>query len=139
MLRRNGNLDKKSIINILEKNELSQIEEIEYKEGALVLRFFYDFDDEEIEAARAYANDESEDEENGDTWYEEFFLPYLNDLAVDNVGEVIEEIIDELQLDAQFVSYEMDEEEYSYNEFIATFFPKDKGVEIEQVLEELEM
>ena len=132
-------MDKKAIIQILEKNELSQIEEIEYKEGAVVLRFFYDFDEDEIEAAKAYANDESEDEENGDTWYEEFFLPYLYDLAVDNAGEVIEEIMEELDIDAQFVSYEMDEEEYSYNEFIAVFFTKGKAIEIEQVLNELEM
>jgi hypothetical protein len=132
-------LDKKAIIEILEKNELSQVEEIEYKEGIVVLRFFYDFDNDEIEAARAYSNDESEDEENGDVWYEEFFLPYLYDLAVDNAGEVIEEIMEELDVDAQFVSYEMDEEEYSYNEFIAAFFPKGKTVEIEKVLDELEM
>jgi hypothetical protein len=132
-------LDKKAIMQVLEKNEFSQIEEIEYKEGTIVLRFFYDFDEDEIEAAKAYSNDESEDEENGDTWYEEFFLPYLFDLAVDNAGEVIEEIMEELDLDAQFVSYEMDEEEYSYNEFIAVFSPKGKGLEIEQVLDELEM
>jgi hypothetical protein len=132
-------LNKKEIIEILEKNELSEIQEIEYKEDAVVLRFFYDFDSDETEAARAYANDESEDEENGDEWYEEFFLPYLNDLAVDNVGEAIEEIMEQLNIDAQYVSYEMDEEEYSYNEFIAAFFPKGKEVEIEQVLDELEM
>lgn len=132
-------MDKKAIFGILEKNELSQIEEIEYKEEAVVVRFFYDFDDDEIEAAKAYANDESEDEENGDVWFDEFFLPYLYDLAVDNAGEVIEEIMEELNLDAQFVSYEMDEEEYSYCEFIAAFFPKGKGIEIEKVLDELEM
>lgn len=132
-------MDKKAIIQILEKNELSQIEEIEYKDGAVVLRFFYDFDEDEIEAARAYSNDESEDEENGDTWYEEFFLPYLYDLAVDNAGEVVEEIMEALDVEAQFVAYEMDEEEYSYNEFIAVFSPRGKAVEIEQVLDELEM
>lgn len=132
-------MDKKAIIEMLEKNELSEIEELDYDEDSLVLRFFYDFDEAEIESARAYANDESGDEENGDIWYEEFFLPYLNDLAVDNVGEYIEEIMEEFQVDAQYVSYEMDEEEYSYNEFIAAFFPKGKAVEIEQVLEELEL
>lgn len=132
-------MDKKAIIQILEKNQLSQIEEIEYKEGAVVLRFFYDFDEDEIEAARAYSNDESEDEENGDTWYEEFFLPYLYDLAVDNAGEVVEEVMEALDVEAQFVAYEMDEEEYSYNEFIAVFSPRGKAIEIEQVLDELEM
>ncbi|MCM0648471.1 hypothetical protein NBE98_08795 [Clostridium swellfunianum] len=132
-------MDKKSIIGILEKNELSQVEEIEYKEGSIVLRFFYDFDEDEIEAARAYANDESEDEENSNVWFEEFFLPYLSDIAVDTAGEVIEEIMEDLDIDAQFVSYEIDEEEYNYNEFVAAFSPKGKAVEIEKVLDELEM
>lgn len=132
-------MNKKAIIETLEKNNLSEIEEIEYKEGVAVLRFFYDFDEDEIKAARAYSNDESEDEENGDIWYEEFFLPYLNDLAVDNVGEVIEEIMEDLDVDAQFVSYDMDEEEYNYNEFIAVFFSKGETLEIETVLDELEM
>lgn len=132
-------MDKKAIIEALEKNDLYELEEIEYKEGVVVLRFFYDFDEDEIEAARAYSNDESEDEENGETWYEEYFLPYLNDLAVDNVGEVIEDIMEGLDIDAQFVSYDMDEEEYNYNEFIAVFFPKGQAVEIETVLDELEM
>lgn len=132
-------MDKKALIDALEKNDLYEIEEIEYKGGVEVLRFFYDFDEDEIEAARAYSNDESEDEENGEVWYEEFFLPYLNDLAVDNVGEVIEDIMESFDIDAQFVSYDMDEEEYNYSEFIAVFFPKGETVEIETVLDELEM
>lgn len=132
-------MNKETLIQVLEKNGFSEIEEIDYKEDAVVVSFIYEFDNDEVEAARAYANDESEDEENGDTWYEEFFLPYLNDLAVDNVGEVIENMMEEMQIDAQYVSYELDEEEYSYNEFIAAFFPKGKVIEIEQVLDELEM
>lgn len=132
-------MNKETLIQALEKNGFSEIEEIDYKEDAVVVSFIYEFDNDEVEAATAYANDESEDEENGDTWYEEFFLPYLNDLAVDNVGEVIENMMEEMQIDAQYVSYELDEEEYSYNEFIAAFFPKGKVIEIEQVLDELEM
>lgn len=132
-------MNKSFIKESLEKNNLSGIEEIEYKEDAFIVRFFYDFDEDEVEAARAYASDESDDEENGDIWYEEFFLPYLSDLAVDNVGEYIEDIMEKLDVDAQFVSYDMDEEEYSYNEFIAAFFPKGKSIEIEQVLDELEL
>lgn len=132
-------MDKKAIIKVLSENKLNSIEEVPYNEEALVVRFFYEFDNEEIDAAKAYSNDESEDEENGDEWYEEFFLPYLNDLAVDNVGEIIEDIMEKLNIEGQFVSYEMDEEEYSYNEFIAAFFPQGKLKEIEEVLEELEL
>lgn len=132
-------MDKKAIIKILSENNFNSIEEIPYNEEAVVVRFFYEFDNDEVNAAKAYASDESEDEENGDEWYEEFFLPYLNDLAVDNVGEIVEDIMEKLNIDAQFVSYEMDEEEYSYSEFIAAFFPKGKLKEIENVLEELEL
>lgn len=132
-------MDKNAITKILNENNLNSIKEIPYNEESLVLRFFYEFDNEEIEAAKAYSNDESEDEENGDDWYEEFFLPYLNDLAVDNVGEIVEDIMDKFNIDAQFVSYEMDEEEYGYNEFIAAFSPKGKLKEIEEILEELEL
>jgi hypothetical protein len=132
-------VNKKGIQEYLSNNGLTEIEELEYKGEACVLRFFYDFDEEEINAARAYSNDESEDEENGDIWYEEFFLPYLSDVAVDNVGDVMEDIMEEFDCDAQFVSYEMDEEEYSYNEFIAVFFKKGEEKDIEQVLEELEL
>ncbi|MFL0247831.1 hypothetical protein [Candidatus Clostridium stratigraminis] len=132
-------LDKDKIIKILSENNLSSIEEIPYNDKTIVLRFFYEFDEDEIEAAKAYSNDESEDEENGDEWYEEFFLPYLNDLAVDNIGEIIEDIMDKLNIDSQFVSYEMDEEEYSSSEFIAAFSEKEKLKEIEDILEDLEL
>lgn len=132
-------MDKKAIIEMLEENDLTDIEELQYNENALVLRLYYDFDEASIDAAKAYAKDESEEEEGSETWYDEFFLPYLNDLAVDEVGEIIEEIMEEVDVDAQFVSYEIDSEEFSYNEFIAAFFPKGKGMEIEKVLEDLEL
>jgi len=132
-------LDKSAIIKVLGENNLSSIVELPYNEETLVLRLFYEFDNDEIKAAKAYSNDESEDEENSDEWYEEYFLPYLNDLAVDNVGEIIEEIMDKQNIDSQFVSYEMDEEEHSCNEFIAAFSEKGKLKEIEEILEELEL
>lgn len=131
-------MDKKNIIKLLQENSFTSIEEIPYSEDALVLRFLYEFDEDEIEAAKAYSNDECEEDEDSDEWYEEYFLPYLSDLAVDSVGESIEDIMDSLSIDAQYVSYEMDEE-YNYSEFIAVFFPKGKVKDIEEVLEELEL
>lgn len=130
-------MDKKKIIQSLKENGLSEIEDLKYEGDAIVLRFFYDFDDPELEAARAYANDESDDEEEGDIWYEEFFKPYLSDLAVDNVGEIIEEIMDKYDIDAQYISYDIDEEEYNYNEFIGLFSEKGNEFVIEDVLDEM--
>lgn len=131
-------MEKKAIIEILEENGFNDIEELEYKENDLVIRFYYDFDEASIEAAKAYANDESGEEEGSDDWENEFFLPYLNDLAVDEVGEILEEIMEDMNVDDQFVSYELDSEELS-NEFIAAFFPKGNSIDIEQILDALEL
>lgn len=131
-------MNKEEIVKYLEENGLSDIEDLEYKGNALVLRFTFDFDEDEISAARAYADDESEDETEGDTWYDDFFLPYLNELAIDNVGEIIEESMEELDLESQFVSYEVDRENYNYNEFIVIFYKRGLEIDIDEVLEELE-
>ena len=132
-------MDKIKIINFLKQNELEDIEELTYKDEAFVVRFYYDFDEDEIEAAKAYSNDESEDEEEGEIWVKDFFIPYLSDMAADNVGEVIEEIMEDYDLDAQFMSYELDEENYCTNEFVAVFYKKGIDLDIEKVFEELEL
>lgn len=130
-------MDKKKIIGFLKKNNLRGIEELKHDDNVLVLQFYYDFDETEINAAKCYANDESEDEAEGDIWYEEYFKPYLNDLAVDNVGEIIEELIDKGEVQAQYVSYDLDDENYEYNEFIAIFYDNGTEVNIEDILDEL--
>ncbi len=132
-------LNKKEIIAFLEANDIEDIEEIEYKEDALLLRFYYDFDSDEISSARAYANDECEEDKESEAWFEEFFLPYLNDIAVDNVGEIIEELTEKHELNAQYVTYETDSENYDYCEFIVVVSSKDKKYEIEDILDELEL
>ncbi|NLM35545.1 MAG: hypothetical protein GX206_08910 [Clostridiales bacterium] len=132
-------VDKSKIIAFLEDNDLSEVEEVKFDDEALVLRFYYDFDRDEIEAARAYANDECEEEEESEEWYEEYFLPYLNDLAIDNAGEVLEDLMDEFDVQAQYITYETDQESYDYCEFIAVIYEKDKNCDIEEILDELEM
>lgn len=131
-------MNKEKITKYLEENGLNDIEALEYNGNAVVLRFNFDFDEDEINAAKAYAEDECEDESEGDTWYDDFFLPYLNELAIDNAGEVIEDLMEELDLEAQFVSYELDREEYNYNEFIAVFYENGSEIDIDEVLEKLE-
>ena len=130
-------MDFKKIIEYLSDNSLSSVEIVDNKEEQVVVKFFYDFDEDELKASKAYANDECEDEKEGENWYDEFFLPYLSDIAVDSVGEVIEEIADKLNVDSQYISYDLEEEEYKANEFVAIFFKKGANVEIEDVLDEL--
>lgn len=131
-------MDKNEIVSFLEKNKMSDIEEIEYKKDATVIRFFYDFDEDEIKAAKAYAKDECDEDEGSEAWKEDYFKPYLNDLAVDNVGEIIEDYMEEYDNEAQFVSYEVNEEE-KYMEFIAVFYNVGESVDMDDVLEELNL
>ncbi|WP_040212191.1 hypothetical protein [Clostridium polynesiense] len=129
-------MDINEIKQYLLDNDFSEVEEIEYKGEALLLRAFYDFDEDEIKAAKAYSSDESDYEAESEEWYSEFFLPYLSDLAVDNAGQTIEEAMEEFEVNAQFVAYDIDINNYDYNEFIIAFSEKDE-LDIESILEEI--
>lgn len=126
------------VIELLENNGLKEVEELKCKNGIVVVRFFYDFDEDEIEAAKAYSNDECEDESEGEIWFDEFFLPYLNDIAVDNIGEIIEDAADKSEFEAQYITYDIDPDDYDYCEAVAVFYPEDEDVDIEEILEGLE-
>jgi hypothetical protein len=132
-------MEKSAIIEYLKSNEFEEIEEIKYKDGTFVVRFYYDFDDSEIEAASAYANDECEEESEGEVWYNEFFIPYLDDIVVDNVGEIIENCMEELGLEAQFITYDIDEEQIEYAEIVAQFSEKGEEIDIEKVMDDLKL
>ena len=119
----------KEINDFLEKNGLNDIEVIKEDAELTVVRFYFDFDEDEIKAAEKYNKEENN---------ELGVATYLNDLAVDNVGEIIEEIIEEFEINAQFVSYEPNIEE-EYNEFVGIFSTKDKKIDVDQILEELEL
>lgn len=131
-------MDKQNIIKFLEENQIEDIEEIKYKEEVYTLRFYYDFDDSEIEAAKAYANDECEEEEEGEVWYGEFFKPYLNDIAIDNVGDILEDCMKEFNIGIQFISYDFDDEEQC-SEIVAIFYESDKVIDIENVIDDLKL
>lgn len=117
------------INDFLENNGLNDMEVVKDENDLIVVRFYYDFDEDEIKAAEKYSKEENS--EIGSA-------TYLNDLAVDNVGEVIEEIIEEFKINAQFVSYEPNIEE-EYNEFVGIFSTKDKKIDVDEILEELEL
>jgi hypothetical protein len=132
-------INKDGVLEFFNENEVEDVEVLKQDENTLVVRFYYDFDEDEIKSATAYANDECEEESESDVWYEEFYLPYLNDLAVDSMGEVIEDAMEELKLEAQYVAYEADKDNQDYSEFIAVFYEKGTDVEIESILDELNL
>lgn len=131
-------MEKEKVVSFLLDNGLEEVQEINVNDEVLVLRFYYDFDEDEINAAKAYADDESEEEEGEDSWYDEFLLPYLNELAVDSTGEIIEDLMEELNIEAQYMSYEIERENYDYNEFIAVFYEKGKDIDLDEILDKID-
>lgn len=132
-------MDKNKVLEFIKSEDIEDIEEIKYKSEVLVIRFYYDFDADELKAAEAFSNDECDSESGDEIWYSEFFLPYLDDLAVDNIGEIIENCMDELGIKAQFVAYNVDKDDYEYSEGIAIFYDHDKDFDIDEVLDELKL
>lgn len=131
-------IDKKGIIKFLRENQIEDLEEIKYKDEIYILRFYYDFDSCEIESAVNYANDECEEEREGEVWYNEFFKVYLNDIAIDNIGDILEDCMNEFNIGIQFITYDFDDEEES-SEIVAIFYEDDKSVDIDKVVDDLKL
>lgn len=129
-------MDKEKILEYLDESGMSDIEVVKEEKDYMAVKFYYDFDSDELKAAEAYANDES-GKEKDDSWFEEFYLPYLTELAVDNVGEVVEEIMGDTGTKAQFISYQMEEDD-DFSEFIAVFHDENAVLSIEDILENIE-
>ncbi len=146
---------KEEILKLMEEAELSDIEILKEEESLTLVRFFYDFDEDELRAAENFAKSESEEEEESaeveetaevDLVYdedEEFFgddkQKYLSEIAIDHVGEILEDLQDELMMEIQYVGYNLDEGEYDAFEFIAVIFEKGQALNIEDILDELDI
>lgn len=122
------------IINYLEDNDLADIEELKKKSNYVILKFYYDFDKEEINAAKAYSTEESDFEPESDEWYKEYYLPYLRDIAVDNVESIIEEIMEEYEIEAKYKEIGMENGDSGYFKFIAAFSDELTDSEMEDIL-----
>lgn len=122
------------IINYLEDNDLADIEELKRKSNYVVLKFYYDFDKEEINAAKVYSTEESDFEPESDEWYKEYYLPYLRDIAVDNVESILEEIMEEYEIEAKYKEIGMENGDSGYFKFIGIFSGELTDAEMEDVL-----
>lgn len=126
-------MNRKEILNFLEENQLSDIKEISYEGEELIIAFKYYFDDIEIEAANEYANEEYEGDIKDESWYYEYFLPYLDDFALDNVEDILEECAEEYDMNYEFIAYELTENRYDYNNFVVVF-SKDEINNIDDII-----
>ena len=124
------------IISILEENQLTEIEELKNEDGILLVRFFFDFDEDVLSAARSYSNDESDYEEESNEWYKEFFIPYLYEYANDEVVDIIEEIVEEVDLAGEVMAFQMNSNSFETMQFMALFTDEDQDITIEDVAKE---
>ncbi len=128
-------MNKNKVINILENEGLYEIDEINYKKDYVILDAYYKFDKVEVEGAISFSN-ESCGEEKNDTWYEDYYFPYLYDIAIDNLSEVLEEIAEEEDIVIEFTLCEMDVKVNNKCEVIIVL--SNKEFDMDEVLENIE-
>lgn len=129
-------MDKIKVLDYLENSDLSIIEDVDY-ENTLVVKVFYEFDEAEINAAKCYANEETDFEENSIDWIGEGVIPYLDDIAQDSVEEIMEDLVSDLDLEVEFVAREISRENYSYKEFLLAIASEEDDLDIDKVMYDL--
>lgn len=126
-------MDYDKIISILEQNGMAEAEELVANDSYIVIRFCYDFDRDEMSAARKYANEESGLEEDSSDWYDNYYLAYLLDIAKDNIQEVIEEVCEEFDIEGEFREIK-ENESAEYMKGIAIFCEDSSDIDLEEIL-----
>lgn len=129
-------MDKIKVLDYLENSDLSIIEDVDY-ENTLVVKVFYEFDEAEINAAKCYANEETDFEENSIEWIGEGVVPYLEDIAQDSVEEIMEDLVVDLNLEVEFVGREISNENYDYKEFLLAIASEDDELDIDKIMYDL--
>jgi hypothetical protein len=132
-------MDSKRIMEMLEKEGLDEIDQIEYKKDIQVYDFFYTYDSEELESAKAFANESTEKDISQKEWNEKYFLPFLTEIAADNIRDILGDICDELKLQGEFVAYEIDEDSFEQCEFVIILSEEGTEINVDDIFTELEL
>ncbi|EDT76377.1 hypothetical protein [Clostridium butyricum] len=127
-------MDISEIKSFLEDNDLSDVEEIKQEDDYILLKFYYDFDKEELMAAKSYSNEESDFEAESDEWYNEYYIPFLKDIADDNVESIVEDAAEEFEIEGKYKSLVMESGELGYLRFVAVFSAEIDESEMEDIL-----
>ena len=129
-------MNSNKIIKILEENNLSEIEELKNENGVFLVKFFLDFDEDVLSAARSYSNEESDYEEESNEWFKEYFIPYLYEYGNDEVVDIIEEIVEDLDICGEVMAFQMNSSNYEFMQVMALFTAEDQDLTIEEVAKE---
>lgn len=127
-------MNSQEIIEFLEDNGVSEIEELKCDNDSIIIKFYYDFDKEELDAARAYANEESDVEEESDEWYRDWYLSYLYDIAKDELEETFEELNEEFDTSSLMKIISDDASNAEYVKFIAIICDENYDNDLEEEL-----
>lgn len=127
-------MDYQDIVEFLEDNGVSEVEELKSDNDNIIIKFYYDFDKEELAAARAYANEESDVEEESDEWYRDWYLSYLYDIAKDELDETFEELNEEFNTSSLFKVIANDASNSEYVKFIAIICDEEFNEDLEEQL-----
>lgn len=128
---------KEEIIEILQDNDLDNIKELKKHEDCFIVKFTYEYDDIELEGAKEFADDECTAERESEEWFQEFFLQYLNDIAIDNINDIVDEIADDFGFDYEMLSFELSEDNYSGMDFLVAFYNETLPISIDDLILEL--
>lgn len=127
-------MDISEIKSFLEDNDLSDVEEIKQEDHYILLKFYYDFDKDELMAAKSYSNEESDFEAESDEWYNDYYIPFLKDIADDNVESIVEDAAEEFEIEGKYKSLVMESGELGYLRFVAVFSAEMDESEMEDIL-----
>ena len=127
-------MDIREIVEILNDNDLSEVEELVVKKDYCLINFYLDFDKDVNDAAKAYADAESE--AGTESWMNDYYLPYLYDYANDEVLEIIEEITEDLDVECEMMAFQMNEKTSAYVQFMVLFSEEGTDVSIEEVVKD---
>lgn len=127
-------MDISEIKSFLEDNDLSDVEEIKQEDDYILLKFYYDFDKDELMAAKSYSNEESDFEAESDEWYNEYYIPFLKNIADDNVESIVEDAAEEFEIEGKYKSLVMESGELGYLRFVAVFSAEMDESEMEDIL-----
>ena len=127
-------MDYQDIVEFLEDNGVSEVEELKSYNDNIIIKFYYDFDKEELAAARAYANEESDVEEESDEWYRDWYLSYLYDIAKDDLEEIFEELNEEFNTSSLIKMISDDANNTEYVKFISIVCSEEYDEDLEEEL-----
>ncbi|EPY2277417.1 hypothetical protein ACXAT3_002160 [Clostridium sporogenes] len=127
-------MNREEIIDYLNDNDIYNIEEIEYNEDVFPIKIYYEFDEEEILAAKAYAEEEASKKniEDGEE-VDDLYKPYLNDISKDNIEDILEDLKEDLDIEAQYICYD-DTVDNGVNEFIVVFYEQGRNIDIDEII-----